>query len=116
MSRPQHSTRPAVGTFDPVISSKSVVLPDPFGPITPTIAGAATVNSASSENVGVRRSTPRAYTLRRPSTARSGAAIADLDPEQPRPERRVVGERRGRSRVDDRAAIHDVAAVRHRER
>jgi hypothetical protein len=59
MSWPAHSTRPAVGRLLPVTSSKSVVLPEPFGPSTPTIAGASTLNSASSVKVGVRSRMPR---------------------------------------------------------
>ena len=35
-------TRPAVGRLVPVISSNSVVLPEPLGPITPTICGCST--------------------------------------------------------------------------
>ena len=52
-------TRPASGALLPVISSKSVVLPEPFGPMTPTTDGPSIVKSASSENVTCRRSTPR---------------------------------------------------------
>jgi hypothetical protein len=59
MSRPPTCTLPCEGRLLPVISSNSVVLPDPFGPITPTIAGASTTKSASSENVTVGRSSPR---------------------------------------------------------
>jgi hypothetical protein len=40
MSCPATTTRPLDGTLLPVISSKSVVLPEPFGPMTPTTQGA----------------------------------------------------------------------------
>jgi hypothetical protein len=42
-----------------VLSSKRVVLPEPFGPIIPTIAGAEIVKSASSSNVTCLFNTPR---------------------------------------------------------
>ena len=44
MFLPMTRTDPALGMFEPVISSKSVVFPDPFGPITPTIAESANVS------------------------------------------------------------------------
>jgi hypothetical protein len=59
MSWPPQITRPEVGRLLPVMSSKSVVLPDPFGPRSPTIEGSAISKSASSRNVGSRRSKPR---------------------------------------------------------
>jgi hypothetical protein len=59
MSWPAHSTRPEVGRLLPVMSSKSVVLPEPLGPSTPTMAGASTRKSASSVKVGVRASAAR---------------------------------------------------------
>jgi hypothetical protein len=43
----------------PVMSSNSVVLPEPFGPRTPTIAGRVDAKSASSENVTSRRTAAR---------------------------------------------------------
>ena len=55
---PSTSTRPDVGALLPVMSSKSVVLPEPLGPSTPTIAGARRVKSASSVKVGVRARQP----------------------------------------------------------
>ena len=51
-------TEPALGTFEPVISSNSVVFPDPFGPMTPTIAESRIVRSASSRNVSRWRIRP----------------------------------------------------------
>jgi hypothetical protein len=45
--------------FDPVTSSNSVVLPEPFGPIMPTIPGFSTVKSAVRRKVGVRSSNER---------------------------------------------------------
>ena len=59
MSCPETRTSPDDGWLLPVMSSKSVVLPEPFGPITPTISGASTTKSASRENVTSRRSVPR---------------------------------------------------------
>jgi hypothetical protein len=59
MSWPPTRTRPALGALLPVISSKSVVLPEPFGPMTPTTPGSSMRKSASSEKVTSRRSTPR---------------------------------------------------------
>ncbi len=50
-ARPQ-MTRPALGRLLPVISSNSVVLPEPFGPMTPTTAGSGTTKSARRRNVG----------------------------------------------------------------
>ena len=38
MSSPQNSTLPAVGLIWPRMLLNSVVLPEPFGPITPTIS------------------------------------------------------------------------------
>ncbi len=59
MSWPSISTRPASGALLPVISSNSVVLPEPFGPITPTTDGPSIVKSASSEKVTCGLSRPR---------------------------------------------------------
>ena len=59
MSWPSTSTRPAVGALLPVMSSNSVVLPEPFGPMTPTMPASGKAKSASSENVGRRTSAPR---------------------------------------------------------
>ena len=53
-------TEPADGMFEPVISSNRVVLPDPFGPITPTTVESATVSSASRRKVSLRLIRPRA--------------------------------------------------------
>ena len=57
LARHQHAARRR--QLLPVISSNSVVLPAPFGPSTPTIAGPSTVKSASSVNVGRRQTRPR---------------------------------------------------------
>ena len=59
MSCPTILTWPADGRLLPVINSNSVVFPEPFGPITPTIVGASTTKSASSENVTLRPKMPR---------------------------------------------------------
>ena len=67
MSWPATSTRPALGVFEPVMSSKRVVLPEPFGPITPTISGFSTAKLASSRKVVFQR---RRYSLTSPSTLR----------------------------------------------
>ena len=44
MSEPANSTRPAVGATSPVIKLNIVVLPAPFGPITPSASPSATVS------------------------------------------------------------------------
>jgi hypothetical protein len=43
----------------PVINSNSVVLPEPFGPITPTTDACSTLKSASREKVTCGLSKPR---------------------------------------------------------
>ena len=48
MSSPQNSTRPAVGLIWPRMLLKSVVLPEPFGPITPTISPGPTESDTPS--------------------------------------------------------------------
>src|SRR5579864_2281538 len=48
MSAPRNRTRPAVGARNPVTRLKSVVLPAPFGPISPTISPSRTVNETPS--------------------------------------------------------------------
>ena len=52
-------TRPDDGRLLPVMSSNSVVLPEPFGPMTPTMVGVSTTKSASSEKVTLRSKAPR---------------------------------------------------------
>src|SRR5215469_7956305 len=47
ISRPFHSTRPEVAGSSPAIMFSRVVLPDPFGPMMPTISSWATVKETS---------------------------------------------------------------------
>ena len=88
----QHAAR--VGTLLPVISSNSVVLPEPFGPITPTIAGRVERSPPRSENVGVRAATAACGSrLRNGSTCEAGRLMAIAHaPEQPRALRGVVAQ------------------------
>ena len=48
MSRPSSTTRPSSAVTYPLMRSKSVVLPAPFGPIMPTISPLPTANDTSS--------------------------------------------------------------------
>src|SRR5690242_5046387 len=63
MSAPRNRTRPAVGARNPVTRLNSVVLPAPFGPISPTISPSRTVN----ETPSTARSPPNARA--RPATS-----------------------------------------------
>src|SRR6476660_9705450 len=44
ISSPANVTEPAVGTYMPAMQLKIVLLPDPFGPISPTISPSLTSN------------------------------------------------------------------------
>ena len=69
-SSPSTSTLPAVGRWKPVIAFRSVVLPAPFGPITPRI-----VPSGSSRSTPSTALTPTKWTAR-PRVLRVGRAAA----------------------------------------
>src|SRR5579864_6876794 len=63
MSAPRNRTRPAVGAMNPVTRLNSVVLPAPFGPISPTISPSRTAN----ETPSTARSPPKVR--ERPATS-----------------------------------------------
>src|SRR6185369_2300653 len=72
MSLPPHKICPLVGTLLPDKSSNSVVLPAPFGPITPIISGRSTLNDPSRLNVCFFAIKPREYVFLRFRTSRIG--------------------------------------------
>ena len=72
MSRPSSAIRPRSGLTAPAMQLKSVVLPDPFGPMIPTSSPAPTVRSMSASAV-----TP-AKRLVSPATSRTGGGHVAL--------------------------------------
>src|SRR5919198_3322445 len=89
MSRSQRRIAPASGTRAPVIRLKSVVLPDPLGPITPTSSPSSTAKLTSL----TARTPPNAFETR--STSRRVSA-RPLPPSSPAERWRRKDERCGR--------------------
>src|SRR6185369_7155190 len=78
MSLPPHKICPLVGTLLPDKSSNKVVLPAPFGPITPIISGFSTRKFASRLKVRFLEISPREYVFSRLRTSRIGDVIGRL--------------------------------------
>src|SRR5215207_3878623 len=93
MSRPPHKICPLVGTLLPDNISNSVVLPAPFGPITPIISGLSTLNDPFKLNVCFLLMKPREYVFVRSRTSRIGCVTKP--PRQTQPSIRLTrGSRR----------------------
>src|SRR5512135_3839965 len=72
MSRPLNSTRPAVGFTKPVMRLMRVLLPEPFGPITPR----ASPGRRSKETSFTASTLPKAFSS--PRTRSSGSPSAAI--------------------------------------
>ena len=97
------------------MSSNSVVLPEPFGPMTPTMVGDSTTKSASSENVTLRSEGAAGVALGQRLDAQERGSHS-LDAEQALALRGVCHEVARGSMVNDDAEVHHVGAIRDRER
>ena len=102
-SRPSSSTRPVERT-NPVIASMNVVLPAPFGPISPTSWPSSTSTSTSSTaRTPPKRPRGRSWRARRSCSPSAGSGSGELGlPLRPRLGRPVEGARHALRVLDQR--------------
>ncbi len=117
MSWPATTTRPADGALEPAIISNSVVLPAPFGPMTPTISGR--VEDAVDVELEGRRAIEQAAAVDLGDTLQreQRRSASSCEPsEQLALEAGIGGQRRGLARPCDLAMRQHDHAVGDAER